>query len=471
MFRSCCFRTVPSLLFLWLLLSLVMGTLRLSGQTTGELLRLLTDKGVLTPSEFDSLKARAVLASLDAPKPNQFVLRMECRPRAELRYGYQQLPADTSVAAFFTGQRTRLALDYTFSHKLRAAFSMQDLRIWGSSNPRGTGGTVQVFEAWAESIIAPRWSVRVGRQRLVYDNQRLFSDNNWRIGGASHDAVVLKYESSHFSAHLVGAFNQTADRLFGTDFSPSGFSNYKSLLVNYLQFRPTGKLTFTVIHVADGWQDLVNPEKIHQRLTSGGRVEYKAGRLGGNVGAWFQYGRNPKGEKLSAWYLNPELGYSSTWFHFKAGAELFSGNLPDETTTDHSFVPLYGSGHSFNGAMDMITRFPGDVGGSGLINPYLVFSLSISESFSCRATFHGFWLQNDWKEGEVFYPPWLGVESDVMVSYKPNSFTCLELGSCLASFTETFVRIKAAQAGSEHTIPYFSYLCLILKPVLLEIKW
>jgi hypothetical protein len=457
------------LLHLVSIVFLLLATANLEGQTVDDLIKTLSDKGLLTRPEVDSLKALAAVSGSKTEARNHFALRMEYRPRTELRYGYQQLPADTSVPAFFTGQRTRLSVDYTFSDQLRAAFSMQDLRIWGSANPKGTGGTLQVFEAWAEPQIAPRWWLKVGRQRLVYDNQRLFAENNWRIGGASHDAAVLKYESPRLSVHLVGAFNQTSDRLFGTDFSPSDFTNYKSLVVNYIQYRYSEKLVFTAINAADGWQDQVNPEKINQRLTTGGRVEFNHRRLRGNVGAWFQFGRNAKGKKLSAWYLNPEVGVALPHVSFKAGVEVFSGNRPDETTTDHSFVPLFGSGHAFNGAMDLITRFPNDVGGAGLIDSYLVVNFPFSESFSVRATTHWFLLQNDWKNDDATYGRDLGMETDLLVSCKINPFFNLELGHSLASFTRTFVAIKQAPTGSDGVIPYFTYLSLIIKPTLLEV--
>jgi len=443
----------------------------LVGQTTDELMKLLTEKGLLKVAEADSLRADAALARQNTLPQNQFILTMEYRPRAEMRHGYQQLPADTAVAAFFTGQRTRLSMGYEFSNKLVIAFSVQDLRIWGSHDPKGTEGTVQVFEAWAEPRITPEWSVRVGRQRLSYDNQRLFSENNWRIGGAVHDAAVVKYEGSQLTVHLAGAFNQTSDPLSGTDYRPTGFSNYKSLLMNYIQYRASGTVTLTAINAADGWQDNINPEKIHQRITSGGRVDYKSGRLGGYMGAWYQYGHNPKGIKTSAWYMNPEISFTAEPFLIRAGAELFSGNEPDATTTDHAFTPLYGSGHAFNGAMDLITRFPSDVGGAGLINPYLFLQWMISKTLALRTDFHGFRLQHRYIKSAEADTRWLGFETDWIVQYKPNNFTSLELGVCAASVTETFELIKSAQAGSHERIPYFAYFALTIKPTVLKVKW
>lgn len=461
---NCYFTTVL------LILSLLVST-GIKAQSTDELLRLLTEKGVISETDADSLRAEAALSRQKSMPQNNFTLSMEYRPRTELRHGYQQLPADTSVAAFFVGQRTRMTMTYEYSNRLNMAFAVQDLRIWGEQNPKGTEGTLQVFEAWVEPRITPEWSVKVGRQRLSYDNQRLFSENNWRIGGNVHDAAVVKYETEKLVIHLVGAFNQTSDNQFGTDYEPDGFTNYKSLVMNYIYYKPTDKFTLTAINAADGWQDQTNVEKIHQRFTSGGRVEYSLKNFRAGVGGWYQYGHNAKGIKLGAWYVNPELGLTLSQWSCRAGAELFSGNKPGETGTDHSFVPLYGSGHSFNGSLDLITKFPSDNGNAGLINPYMILTWSMAKSFSLSTNIHGFWLQDDYVAGGVTYDRSLGFENDWKAIWKPNNMLNCELGICYASMTETFEKIKKAQTGSHEAMPYFVYLALTVKPTLFKSKW
>ncbi len=454
-----------------LLILTIMGITGLKAQTTDDLLKFLTEKGILKAEEADSLRAEAAISRQKALPLNHFTMSMEYRPRTELRYGYQQLPADTSVAAFLVGQRTRLSMAYDYSNQLSLAFSMQDLRIWGSQNPKSLNGTVQVFEAWVEPKITPEWSVRIGRQKLSYDNQRLFAENNWRIGGNAHDAALLKYQGTNLVIHLAGAFNQSGDKAFGTDFAPSGFTNYKSLVMNYIKYSFNDHYTITAINVADGWQDEKNVEKIHQRFTSGGRIEYQKGSFQAGAGAWYQYGHNTKGVDLAAWYLNPEARYTMGQWQCRAGAELFSGNKPGETDTDKSFSPLYGSGHRFNGSLDLITKFPGDVGGAGLINPYLNITWKASKAFSIRTDIHGFWLQNDYVKNEVTYDRWIGVENDWLVNYNPNSYTSLELGFSYATVSETFEVIKKAQAGAHNTMPCFTYFALTIKPTLLNSKW
>src|SRR5690606_5417738 len=131
---------------------------------------------------------------VSAQEGEEFSVSLEFRPRTELRNGYRQLRTDTTGIAFYTSQRSRLYLTYQ-----RPGFifhtSIQDVRIWGEDDPRSTAGTLQVFETYVEPSITERLSVRIGRQKIMYDNQRLFAQNNWRQNAGSHDAVRFVYKA------------------------------------------------------------------------------------------------------------------------------------------------------------------------------------------------------------------------------------------------------------------------------------
>ena len=104
------------------------------------------------------------------------------RTRTELRHGYRTLPTEDTTAAVFTNQRTRLNFDFK-SKKLDFFASLQDTRQWGQQDPRAgqtvaspTESTVYplyMFEVYAEPHFSDKFSARIGRQRLIYDNQRL----------------------------------------------------------------------------------------------------------------------------------------------------------------------------------------------------------------------------------------------------------------------------------------------------------
>jgi len=147
---------------------------------------------------------------------NTLVISVDMRTRTELRHGYRAVPTEDTGAAFFTNQRTRLNLDFK-SKKLDFWASLQDTRVWGQQDPReGQGITnptesttypLYLFEVYAEPHFNDKFSVRIGRQRIIYDNQRLFAENDWRLPGNSHDAVRFIYNNKiDFTTELTAAF-------------------------------------------------------------------------------------------------------------------------------------------------------------------------------------------------------------------------------------------------------------------------
>ena len=205
-------------------------------QSSNDILNLLVANKSISEEQADSLRAEAAIKQQSSLADKKFQIDAEYRIRPEYRDGYQQMRNDTTPAASFTGQRTRLNISYSNSNKFSSMISIQDIRVWGQQDPRSvTPSTLQLFEGWAEPRITPEFSVRIGRQRLIYDNQRLFADNNWRTGAASYDAVCFKYNSDKITTDLVGAFNQSSERLRGTDFAPVGFTSFKLLIMNYIK--------------------------------------------------------------------------------------------------------------------------------------------------------------------------------------------------------------------------------------------
>jgi|GEM_PF-349176 len=438
-------------------------------QDSNEILNLLVANKAITSEQADSLRAENAIKQQNNLPDKKFQIDAEYRIRPEYREGYQQMRNDTATAATFVGQRTRLNISYSNSNKFSSMISIQDIRVWGQQDPRSvTPSTLQLFEGWAEPRISPDLSVRIGRQRLVYDNQRLFSDNNWRIGAASYDAVCFKYNNDKITTDLVGAFNQSSELLRGTDFAPVGFSSFKLLIMNYLKTEIFTNTTLTLINAGDGFQAADDTEKIYMRYTDGGRIEYETGKFYATIAAYYQWGKLVSGKKVNAWYVQPEIKLSKIGkFQFRLGAELFSGtDAETPKDEDHSFVPLLGSGHSFNGSLDLFTRFPNDVAGFGFVNPYLFVNCTLSPKFDLRADFHYFATMETPVINKVKLNNYMGVETDLLFSWKPNSFTRVETGFSIANLSEDCETLKKAQPGSHLLSPYFFYVAFNFKPVL-----
>lgn len=455
-----------------LLITLLLFTVESYSQSANDILNVLVEQNTISSGKADSLRAEYSIRQQATLPDKKLRIDAEFRPRTEFRNGYQQLRNDSSSGAFFTNQRLRLTANYLYDNRFAMHLSVQDLRVWGQQDPRSASATLQIFEGWVEPYINNKLSVRIGRQPLVYDNQRLFAENDWRLCAAVHDALNFRYNTERLSSELALAFNQSSERYFGTDYAPQGFTNYKFLAVNYLRYKTGDLITITAINSTDGYQDKINPELMHLRYTLGGRLEYDNNGIYATFSGYYQWGKNSSGTDLEAWYIQPEVRITSPGkLVTRLGVEIMSGNNNSLTlNTDHAFVPLYGVAHRFNGSMDLITRFPGDVSGAGLINPYLFFTKALSARFEVRADFHTFHLQQDYYDNDdIKVDRYLGFENDFLLTYKPNPVTKIDLGVSYMLPTESFEAVK--KSGSSKYNLTWLYLSMTFRPQLLGLNF
>jgi hypothetical protein len=116
-----------------------------------------------------------------------------------------------------------------------------------------------VHEAWAELILANAkdsafarsaveyFSVRVGRQELAYDDQRLLGNLDWLQQGRRHDAIVFKLQHKGWQADLGAAFNQNTDAFNynGTYYTPANLPAYVKDSRGNLTPTPAGLVPLT----------------------------------------------------------------------------------------------------------------------------------------------------------------------------------------------------------------------------------
>jgi hypothetical protein len=215
-------------------------------------------------------------------------ISIEFRPRTELRRGYRSLPSDSCNVAFFTSHRASINLDYRRKNFIFHT-SLQDVRVWGDTDPRDAGGKAQFYEFYAEPSFNEQFSVRIGRQRIKYDNQRLFAENNWRQAGGKHDAVRFIYSNKKLSVDLIGAYNQTKENEFGTSYDIA-WDNYRSLVANFIKYQLTPKIALTAINYGDEYTDPSTGNIIgHWKFTDGGRIEYNNKRLILTFAGYYQH--------------------------------------------------------------------------------------------------------------------------------------------------------------------------------------
>ncbi len=403
----------------------------------------------------------------------ELVIGIEYRPRTELRYGYRQLPSDTSNAAFFTSHRARINLSFKSNNFLIHA-SMQDIRVWGDENDRNEKGHAQFYEFYVEPQITDNISARIGRQRISYDNQRLFSENDWRQTGARHEAVRFIYKKPKLQVDFIGAFNQNEARLFETNYNIQ-WNRYKVLLANFIKYELTPKVSLTTINYTDGYQQPGNPDAIHYKFTSGGRVEYSNNNLTLTFASYYQYGKINTGERHRAYYFEPELRYKTSNFHsLRLGAQVFSGDGNTSDGTSRAFLAQYGSVNRHNGRMDYTSRQISTNNHEGIINPYLAQDFKLNEKLTLSWDSHILATQvsinvNE-QAGNQVLDKFYGWENDLRLRFKPNNYTDVLVSYNFLIAGETLEYLPEGKGRSRNNLPSFAFVQITWTPELLRLK-
>jgi len=167
----------------------------------------------------------------------QLSFAAQLRTRTELRDGQGTLLTQGAKPAIFTSQRSRLSLNYA-AYRLKFGVTLQDVRVWGQDASTINRTTTQdnnalmLHEAWAEILLTDTTqknqslSLKIGRQELVYDDQRLIGNLDWLQQARRHDAAMLKYEYKTFLLHTAFAFNQNKENASGTIYNSTPAGNY-----------------------------------------------------------------------------------------------------------------------------------------------------------------------------------------------------------------------------------------------------
>lgn len=215
-----------------------------------------------------------------------FELSGELRPRFENRHGYKTLPAPENEAAAFISQRTRLNGMYS-DENVRVGFSMQDIRVWGDVPQLNRNDDhFSVHEAWGELLLSDGFSLKAGRQEIIYDDSRIFGNVGWAQQARSHDAALLKYQSGQMKLHAGAAINRQNELLFN---EASPFGNYKA----FQYFRgnySADSWNLSLLALNTGFQSPEDDLGTVYNQTLGGRFVYKPGSLFLSAASYLQTG-------------------------------------------------------------------------------------------------------------------------------------------------------------------------------------
>jgi Alginate export len=429
----------------------------------------------------------------------QFTVSGQVRTRSELRNGQGAPSVQDTVGAFFTSQRTRINFGYS-GYRFKLYSAIQDVRVWGQDGSSINRITVDandgllIHEAWGEislvdtGKVVKNFTVKIGRQELLYDDSRLLGNLDWLQQARRHDAVLIKFDHNGWTAHLGAAFNQNAERKSNTIYNgvPTGYTAgtngvgamYKTMQFVYvakkLSFGNASLLAFkddfSKFHFAAA--DVQKKTPIYEqgswsRFTVGGNLFGTALRkLGFAASAFYQGGEYRDGTSLDEYFISLSTQYAvGRKLSIGPGVDVTSGNDGSDPTKKYKrFDPLYGTPHKFWGLMDYFYVADG-FGPSGLTDYYLKAKYKAKDNLTLSLDAHSFELPNAVKDekGEVLGKS-LGTEIDFVFNYGLTKIINIEGGYSTFFNTSTLSSINVKNIKNAQATSTWAYLMISIKP-------
>lgn len=189
--------------------------------------------------------------------------------------------------------------------------------------------------------------------------------------------------------------------------------------------------------------------------------------------AYLQTGKDAMNRNLSAWYAGLQANRKmSDNLTLNLGFEWLSGtdqaDMQDVSyNKNHSFNPLYGTNHKFNGHMDYF--YVGNhINSVGLINPYGGTTYR-KEKFTAQLMLHAFisdGLLNDPENPGQTMNKYLGTEADLIFGFVISPQIAVRAGYSQMFATESMEVLKG---GSRTETNNWAWLMLVLKPEFIKL--
>jgi hypothetical protein len=396
----------------------------------------------------------------------QFSLTGEFRPRTEFNHGYKTLAYEDQDWSIPTTQRSRLNAMY--NHELvKTKLTLQDVRYWGAQAQlvNNEDYAVSVHEAWADVELAKNFSVKAGRQELVYDDQRIFGNVGWAQQARSHDVALFKFEKD-FKIHFGIAHHENSNITNNIYDGPDAYKN-----LQYLWFNKTwNKNSLSLLFLNNGvpFMESQTKEVVKYSQTLGGRYVVELENVSFSTNFYYQLGKNVTTIYPSATVLNVVRDLSAFNFLFEAtiknnvtlGFEQLSGTDYNKKSKAKSFTPFYGTNHKFNGFMDYF--YVGNyINSYGLNDVYLKYKFS-KKKISLNADLHYFATAGKISEDDSNS---LGTEIDLTFTYKVHDIAALSAGWSTMFATESMELIKG---GDRNAGNHWAYIMLSVTPTFIK---
>jgi len=309
-----------------------------------------------------NLKKSLLVASLaltGLANAQEFSLTGEFRPRTELfgngfNYRYQNggnTSGQIGGSAPYVQTSVRAAINATYKTDAYTTYiGVQEVFNFGDRTQieNDNSANIRIQEAWADIKLSGTTTLKIGRQPLSYDDQRILGGLGWAQQARTHDAAVLKYKNDGYSLDLGGSLNTIESNEYNS------VANFSYRDMGFLRVnKKYGALNLSLLGLANTYQNGTSDKA--NLITAGLHADYKSGILKLSANGYIQDGehlfggttRTVDGAFLASLDAVVKVADKTSVL---GGVEVISGSDSGEGTT--GFFPLYGTNHKFNGYMD-----------------------------------------------------------------------------------------------------------------------
>lgn len=397
---------------------------------------------------------------------NTFSLSGQLRPRLEFRDGSFQPLAKGQKPATLISDRIRFTMDYSYKSLLTVRISPQTVGIWGQEpmvqSPENSGNKIALFEAWTNLKLSPTWDMKLGRQVISLDDERIFGELDWAQGARAHDALSFHFHKNNYEVKSFFGFNQNYKMNYGNNINnPTGntYNTTDAYPYKWMQTLWAGipvskssKLTllFTNLGFQNALSSAVNPKTFYSQ-TYGANLVHSKDNLGITLSVYYQGGRDQANKKIDAYLFSASANYkaSGKW-NIGLGSDLLSGfDYLQASSTDKVFTPYFHTLHKFYGFMDYFSN-GNSIGGVGLSDTYLKLNYLPNEKLSLGLALHQFFTPNTVVVFTQKYKSNIGQEADATFALKINKIVQLSGGYSCYLTTPTLNLLKNTMGARKY---------------------
>ncbi|MGB2128531.1 MAG: alginate export family protein [Flavicella sp.] len=373
----------------------------------------------------------------------QFSLSGEFIPRTEYRNGFSTTILEDTEPGIATSVRAALKATYksegyTTHLNILEVFTMGDRQQLSTAG----NGNLRVQEAWADLKLGTSSSLKIGRQGIAYDDQRIMGTVGWAQQMRTHDAAVFKYAKKEISVDLGVAYNQNGVSISGNDYLNTKMFSYKTMQYIHAN-KKSENANLSALILNTEFQDASSgDDTVTSLLTAGLHADYKLNKLKLSANAFIQDG--DRSSESTPYLASLDAAYKATnKTTYGLGAEIISGK---STETSYGFFPVYGTNHKFNGFMDRF--YVGNYAkGNGLIDLHTSVATKLGKGYNLMVKALHFMEETESEN--------IGSEIDLVLAKAFNGYT-VKVG-----YSQFFESNDIPEAKSTQN---WAWAMLIIKP-------